>query len=411
MNVWIPEKNDRGTPLCPHLPPSKSEANRLLMLSFLSGTSLPDWGGEDYPDDIRIMYKALSHPFSPIYLDMSGTAARFLTACLAFCPGSYLLDGAERLKERPMLPLLDALREMGADIRCLGDNHSFPLEIIGKKSRLNQIILNAPHSSQFVSGLMMAGVKMEDGLSVFWEGEMGSRPYLELTASCIELFGGTVELDASRVKVNSGIRALSVCPNPESDWSAAGYWIAIAALLKRPVFFDLLRSNSMQADRHILSFLPILGLSVREVERGLLFTPCRQVFCSMNENLKNCPDLAPTLIILCVLMDIPFLFCGLESLNLKESERINVLTTMLNKIGVELRVFPDFSVSWDGKKQLVNDSLLSFEVHNDHRMAMCAGLFLAAGYSIQLDQPGCVSKSYPRFWDEIERESVGLWSP
>lgn len=388
------------------LPTSKSISNRLLILSALSGSnSLPD--GLSDSDDTRVLIDALRSDLSSIDIGAAGTSMRFLTAYLATRPGSHVITGSERMKKRPIALLVDALRQLGAKIDYLGDDGCPPLRIEGGNLRGGTLTLPGSVSSQYISALMMIGPLLPGGLTLKLEGNLISVPYIAMTRSLMRTFGAKVEWADGVVTVGQGpyvYRQLSV----EADWSAASYWYAMAAL--RPgsrVRLLGLDRESAQGDSEGAKIAQHLGVSTSFEADGATITSggglAQGVF---SYDFVNQPDLAQTYVVLCCLMGVHFDFSGLQSLRIKETDRIAALVAECRKIGFVVEAVGDERIRWSGATCSPSGEAIS--TYKDHRMAMSFAMAALAQGKVVITDPGVVSKSYPGFWDDLKRMGFSI---
>jgi len=373
------------------LPASKSISNRILILNALSKNSNPVENLSD-SDDTQVLMKALlSLQTGNTAFDVgaAGTSMRFLTAYLAQNEGIWTITGSERMKNRPIKILVDSLREIGGKIEYLEKEGFPPLKIYGKKLSGGAIRLNGGVSSQYLSALMMIAPYTQQGLDIQLEGDIISRPYIEMTISLMQTFGVRTEWDGQRIRIEPQTYQ-PVSYTVENDWSAASYWYEIAALAGNSADVELtgLEQNSIQGDAKVVElFESIANLK------------------TLNYDFTNEPDLAQTLAVSCCLLDIPFHFNGLQSLRIKETDRISALQTELKKLGYVINT-SEVAMEWTGER-CDPDSDPVIATYEDHRMAMAfAPVCLKTG-KIRIKDPGVVSKSYPGFWEDLQK--AGFW--
>lgn len=307
---------------------------------------------------------------------------RFLTAVLAMRPGQWRLTGSSRMKKRPISPLVEALRQMGADIHYEEQQGFPPLRMEGKILHGGNITLTGDVSSQFVSALLLIAPLLSDSLTVELQGDIVSRPYIDLTLSLMNYFGA----EAGWV---SGY-TMQVHPHPyqgrtlevEGDWTAASYWYEMMALHPdAQVQLPNLSPDSMQGDRIVADWFRQLQSS-HHVET----------------DMAACPDLVPACAVACALKGIPFRFTGIGNLRWKETDRINALQTELRKWGFVLKD-TQHTLYWDGERCMSSDEPI--DTWNDHRIAMAFAVASAARGTVRLIHPEVVTKSYPSFWEDL----------
>lgn len=394
--------------LCPctiELPPSKSIANRVLVLSALNGIAPQQVLRQPVNtlcDDIRVMVQLLQSVLSGIdtkadeVLDVgaAGTAMRFATAFLAAHDGCFTITGTERLQQRPIGILVDALRQLGAHIDYLGKEGYPPLRIIGNsKMEGGSVTLDGGVSSQFISALLMIAPIMREGLILHLQGQLVSTPYLYITMQLMRQFGAQVEwTDERTICIQHGYNHLITdIPLIESDWTSASYWYEIAAISGGEWSVSQVRTlcaDSLQGDRVCHDIFQ--QLSERQASHELFAY-----------DFEDCPDLAQTLVVTCCMIAVPFRFTGLRTLRIKETDRISALQIELAKMGFVLKVSDDM-ITWDGT-QLAPQPSFTIATYHDHRMAMAfAPCALRLG-EIIIEDPDVVSKSYPTYWDDLTK--------
>ena len=397
------------------LPPSKSIANRVLVLSALNGITpqqVLHQPVDSLCDDIQVMVHLLQNVLSDaktkaketvLNVGAAGTAMRFATAFLAVQDGCYTITGTERLQQRPIGILVDALRQLGAQIDYLGKEGYPPLRIIGNPAmKGGDITLDGGISSQFISALLMIAPTMQEGLTLHLQGQLVSTPYLYITTQLMRQFGVKLEwTDERTVSIQRGYNYQPTIGAPliESDWTAASYWYEIAAISggEWPVSqVRTLRADSLQGDR-----------VCHEIFQQL--NECQRAHEPFHYDFEDCPDLVQTLVVTCCMNAVPFRFTGLRTLRIKETDRISALQTELAKMGFTLEATDDM-LAWDGHSShpisLPLEGELegaSISTYHDHRMAMAfAPCALRLG-EIIIEDPDVVRKSYPTYWDDLSK--------
>jgi 3-phosphoshikimate 1-carboxyvinyltransferase len=368
------------------LPASKSISNRALILNALSQSPYPIENLSD-SDDTKVLEKALQSSATDFDIGAAGTSMRFLTACLSQRPGSrpYTLTGSERMKNRPIGLLVDALRQCGAEIDYLEQTGFPPLRIHGKQLRGGTLVLNGGVSSQYISALLMIAPCLEEGLVLHLEGNLISTPYIRMTLGLMEKFG---------IKAHWTDTVIEISPQTwrpvpfrvESDWSAASYWFEIQALAPAHSQIKLidLDKNSLQGDAKVES----------------LFEQLRYRAGFFRYDFVNEPDLAQTLVVSCCMLNIPFRFTGLQSLRIKETDRLLALQTELRKLGYVIQTELGSILEWTGER-CASEPHPVIATYDDHRMALAfAPVCLTTG-EIRIAHPEVVSKSYRRYWDDL----------
>lgn len=402
------------------LPASKSISGRALVINALSGSSLlPDNLSDS--DDTQAMLNALREMPKVIDIGAAGTAMRFLTAFLSVTPGTHTITGTERMKHRPIGILVDALRTLGADIAYEGEEGFPPLRIAGRNDiEGGELSVPGNVSSQYISALLMIAPTLKKGLRLTLTGQIASRPYLDMTVSMMRDFGAEVKWIAKDViEVKPG----SYRQRPyhiESDWSAASYWYEMVALSPdagAQVELVGLHHDSIQGDSKVWQLMSELGVATEYYEEpdGTEIIRLRKtgnLACHFCHDFSHQPDLAQTFAVTCAMLDVPFRLVGLQSLRIKETDRIAALVEELGKI-VCLEG-NDSELLWEGFYNIDDLELLPFEeftfdTYDDHRMAMAlAPVCLRTGGEIVINNPEVVSKSYPHYWEDLEKVGFSI---
>jgi len=393
------------------LPASKSISNRALIICALSGgTLLPDNLSDC--DDTEVIVKALKDMPETIDIHAAGTAMRFMTAFLAATDnGSHLLTGTERMKQRPIRILVDALLQLGADIRYAGKEGFPPLHINGRQLEGGELEIAGNVSSQFISALLMIGPMLRNGLTLRLLGDIISRPYIDLTLWTMREFGAEAEW--------TSVDTIEVAPKPyqrrnyliENDWSAASYWYEMVALSdddEAEVRLEGLMDGSKQGDSSVRYIFSLLGVRTtfesKETGRPTTVILRKNGHCvpRLDYDFINAPDLAQTIVVTCCALGVPFHFTGLQTLRIKETDRITALKRELSKLGFVLRDINGCELAWDGERCDPVTAPVAIETYDDHRMAL-AFAPLALQQTIVIQNPRVVTKSYPRFWDDLRK--------
>lgn len=382
------------------LPLSKSESNRALIMNALT----PGAGVlEDVAqcDDTDVMLKALSSAGDKVDVGAAGTAMRFLTAYFAAIPGRRVtLDGSERMRQRPIGPLVDALRGCGAHIDYLDQEGFPPLAIEGRELDGGTVSIDATVSSQFVSALLMVAPTMSRGLDMVLNGEPSSLPYILMTLSMMERRGISCRRIPGHIMVERG-EYHAVGEPVEPDWSAASYWYELSSMGSAYISLPGLRLESLQGDAACAKIFERLGVMTNEGDDGVLeVSPSPDMYGRVDIDLSDTPDLAQGLIVACAALGVPFHITGLGSLAIKETDRLEALHTELLKLGVETEIIGKHSMVWEGRRMPVFE-MPQIDTYQDHRMAMAFAPLATLIPGIVIKDVEVVSKSYPRFWDDM----------
>lgn len=398
---------------CVQLPASKSISNRVLILHALARGGIVPCNLSD-SDDTRVMIRALDGTPGQIDILAAGTAMRFLTAYFSVTPGTRVITGTERMRQRPIRILVNALRELGASIEYVGKEGFPPLRITGAELKGNEISLAGNVSSQYISALLMIGAVLPKGLRLHLTGDIISRPYIHLTLQLMRDFGAKADWYSKRSIIVRPGGYQDVPFAVESDWSAASYWFQILALFgdkggdtgkeksAAPVVELLgLFPHSDQGDSRGAAIFSFLGVRTEYTGRGVKLTKTGIPVARLEEDLRDIPDLAQTFVVTCCLMNIPFCFTGLQSLRIKETDRITALISELHKLGYVIRSEQDSVLMWDGERRPADaDPVIA--TYEDHRMAMAFAPACLALPQIKIEEPQVVSKSYPNYWRDLQ---------
>lgn len=385
----------------PTLPASKSISNRALIIDALSGHACR-CANIAHCDDTDALRHALHTTADTIDIGAAGTAMRFLTAFFATQQGrTVTLTGSARMLQRPIGPLVDALRTLGADIAYAGQEGFPPLRINGKKLHGSVLTPHFGQSSQYFSALMMIAPYIEGGLTLHLADTTTSWPYVELTAAMMRHFGAQVALSPTDITIEAGHYAATPF-TVENDWSAASYWYELLAIARRgSLVLPQLQPHSWQGDAHIAELFEAFGITTQFGDRHARITYTGGTLPThFAHDFSNIPDMAQTFAVLCCALGVTFAFSGLHTLRIKETDRIAALTAELRKCGFVLAA-GTATLAWDGTRCTANP-LPHIATYNDHRMAM-AFAPLATLMPIVIEQPDVVSKSYPDFWHAWEQ--------
>jgi 3-phosphoshikimate 1-carboxyvinyltransferase len=388
---------------------SKSISNRVLLIRALCAAPFPIYGLAD-AKDTRLMQSLLSSESEVYDAGAAGTTFRFLTAFLSLKPGVQILTGTERMKQRPIGVLVNALRELGADIQYI-EQEGYPPLRIGPPNRLganNRISISAGTSSQYISALLLIAPALPNGLTLTLEDTVVSRPYIEMTLQLMQQFG------VQHTWENHSISVLPQTYQPreftvEADWSAASYYYAMAAFApEADLELKGLFAQSVQGDAVLADMMRHFGVETTfgDNTARLRKTPGFEAPAVFEWDFLKCPDLAQTLAVVCAGTGVQGLFTGLETLRIKETDRIAALRAELQKVGVSFHEMPQRVSQKTGKRFFLTEgqaqfpAQAEFETYEDHRMAM-AFAPLAMQAPIGIREPEVVEKSYPQFWEHL----------
>jgi len=397
---------------------SKSETNRLLLLQALYPNLVLE--NTSNSDDSEVMLKAIQnqttdngqpttdngHSTTVIDIHHAGTAMRFLTAYFAIQEGKeVILTGSSRMKERPIKILVEALQQLGAEISYEANEGFPPIKILGRKLKQNKVSLPANVSSQYISALLLIAPKLENGLELTLEGEITSIPYINMTLALLNEIGVETSFVESQITVKPIHTTNSQLLTIESDWSSASYWYSIIALsqIGTQVALSSYKKNSLQGDTALIEIYKNFGVeTVFNDDNSITIS---KINCNIKNqksllfNLQSSPDIAQTIAVTCFGLGISCHLTGLHTLKIKETDRLEALKTELSKLGATISVTDDSLTLQHSEKIIEN---VSIKTYQDHRMAM-AFAPLAIKVPIVIQQAEVVSKSYPTFWEDIEK--------
>ncbi|MDO6390045.1 3-phosphoshikimate 1-carboxyvinyltransferase [Pontibacter sp. BT731] len=381
------------------LPASKSEANRALIIAALAGGE-SELQNLSEANDTQLLQRLLKSDADTIDAEDAGTVMRFLTAYYAVTGQQKTLTGTERMCQRPIKVLVEALQDLGAGIAYLGEAGYPPLQISGfKGSGKKHLKVRSDISSQYISALLMVAPLLPEGLELELEGKISSRPYIEMTLALMQHFGVEASFEGNTIKVPHQ-KYQPATFAVESDWSAASYWYSMAALAKEADITLLgLRESSHQGDKAIVDIMRRLGVHTEFKPDGVRLTK-KHAEKRVSFDFSNCPDLAQTIVALCAASGVAVEMNGLESLRIKETDRIQALQIEVLSMGASLdeRTPGIFQMN----PTLMINRELNFRTYQDHRMAM-AFAPIALLQPVQIQEPEVVRKSYPRFWEDLEK--------
>lgn len=395
------------------LPASKSISNRLLILQFYYGPELKIRNLSRADDTLLlsslldlIRQYQLHGDAGLLRIDArnAGSVMRFLLPLLTVTRGHYLITGNERMQQRPVGALVNALRTTGADIEYLDRSGFPPLLVRGRAISGRWITLDASVSSQFLTALLLLAPKLEEGLTLELTGIPVSWPYVKMTTGILTELGIQVILQENAIRIYNkpNIRAeIEV----EPDWSAASFWYCMLSMAEKGnIFFPGLRKSGRQGDQQVAAFFRELGVDTIEEKNGIRIMKMKRMHSNLLADFTGFPDLALPVIISCGAAGMMGSFTGLEQLRIKESDRIEAITIGLMKTGIILREEPQGT--WELSGSMKEPFDLNISDFEDHRVAMTFACLAMKGFTINIEHPEVVNKSYPDFWKDLE--SVGF---
>lgn len=383
---------------------SKSESNRLLILQALFGKLVISNCSNS--DDSEVMQKALSASAEVVDVHHAGTAMRFLTAYFATQVGkTVLLTGSERMQERPIKILVEALQALGADISYTNKEGYPPLRIVGKALTASTVTMQANVSSQYISALMLIAAAMPSGLAIHLNGKITSVPYINMTLSLLHRIGVAGTFEGQTIKI-APLQSRSLTQiTVESDWSSASYFYSLAALsTTAQITLSSYRAESLQGDAVLQHIYEQLGVLTNfEGDKIILTKKDLDPPQYIDLDLANSPDIAQTIAVTCLGLGVGCRLKGLHTLKIKETDRLEALQIEISKLGGSIQVTSDRLILEPLKSPLLQN--IAIATYKDHRMAM-AFAPLALKVPIQIKEAKVVSKSYPDFWDDLNKLGI-----
>ncbi|MFT6938368.1 MAG: 3-phosphoshikimate 1-carboxyvinyltransferase [Saprospiraceae bacterium] len=405
MEIIKISKNNRTVQGEIDLAGSKSISNRALIIQALCEDEFPIYRIAN-AKDTETLTELLASGSDVLDAGPAGTTFRFMTAFLSLQSGTQTLTGSERMKQRPIGVLVEALRKLGANIEYLEKEGYPPLQISSPNNLItNQLSIPASVSSQYISALLMIAPTLENGLELTLTGKIVSRPYIQMTLNLMTYFGVQHEWNGQTIIVKSQkykARPFTV----EADWSAASYYYAVAAFANDDLNLQLdgLFAESVQGDSVVAKLGEHFGIQSTFNENGVQLTKVKNhEMGDFKYNFLECPDIAQTLAVICGGLGVNGHFSGLETLKIKETDRVEALYQELKKIKVNFEEQADGTCIVNGKATFENTP--QFPTYEDHRMAM-AFAPLAMFHPVIIEAPNVVEKSYPDFWKDFEKLGI-----
>ncbi|PVW17098.1 3-phosphoshikimate 1-carboxyvinyltransferase [Marixanthomonas spongiae] len=409
MKALFTSKNNKALSATIQVSGSKSESNRLLILQ----SQFPNLKTENLSesDDTMVLQKALLSKQGEVDIHHAGTAMRFLTAYFATQPdASVVLTGSERMQQRPIKILVDALKNLGAEIKYLKTNGYPPIAISGKKITKNSVSIAGNVSSQYISALLLIAPSLPNGLTITITGKLTSAPYLRMTVALLQKIGVSCILSENTIYVKPVAEIENKAVLIESDWSSASYFYSMVALSEAAsITLKGYFKNSLQGDSILATIYETLGVTTRFNEKDASITLTKNnapIADHVLLNLADAPDIAQTIAVTCFGLGLGCKLTGLHTLKIKETDRLLALQTELRKLGAKITVTDDSLEMATSEAKNSNKNIL-IQTYNDHRMAM-AFAPLALKVPIEIDDAGVVSKSFPTFWEDIQKTGINV---
>ena len=389
------------------LPGSKSLSNRVLVIQALSGLSfsITNLSDSDDTKHLQEAFNTIKHKTSAIIdIGHAGTDMRFLTSFLSIKKGNWELTGSERMQQRPIGDLITVLDSLGADISYKNNEGYPPLLINGSSIKGGAAVINGNVSSQYISSLLLVAPYFTEGLELTLQKNIVSTPYITMTIELMKAFGADVTWNEQKISVKPIPYSYSKSSYEiESDWSAASYFYSLVALSKENTTLTLssLFYKSLQADAVCNSIYKQFGVESVFENNQVTLTKQPHNLTNFHYDFTDCPDIAQTLVCTCIGLQISFHFAGLQTLKVKETDRIIALKNEAEKCGIDLEVSSN-SITYKPNsetKQLTNDSIATY---SDHRMAMAFAPLCLIYDTLLIEDGDVVSKSYPTFWEDLK---------
>ena len=386
---------------------SKSESNRILILnSIYKNIKVSNLSNSD---DTILLKSALDNLNEKIDIHHAGTAMRFLTAYLSTVEGKrFILTGSKRMKERPIGILVEALKDLGFKINYLEKNGFPPLKISGNKSKISNISLDSNVSSQFISALILIAPTLENGLKIKLEGKIVSKPYLNLTLKVLKKIGISYSFKKNIIEIKNVKKIRNNDYLIESDWTSLSYFYSIVAVNKKiNIKLNNFFKDSFQGDSILNKIFIDLGVETKFLNASeILLSPIKKYKKpnNLSLNLIDSPDLAQTIAVTCMALKIPVEITGLQTLKIKETDRILALNNELTKFGAKIK-YDDSSIVIYTPKEFKKN--INIDTYNDHRMALSVAP-LGLIVPITINDPDVISKSFPEYWNNLSQLGFNL---
>jgi 3-phosphoshikimate 1-carboxyvinyltransferase len=381
------------------LPYSKSLSNRALIIRELCDHPFAIVNVSESTDTLNLLEVLSTNPLK-INIGPAGTNMRFLTSLMAIKPGVHELGGNSRMNERPIGDLVDCLLQMGAQITYMDKPGYPPLKITGASLQGGKIEIEGSTSSQFISSVLMIAPLLKEGIELSIRGKLVSEPYVTMTLELMKYFGISYVKKDHFVSIPHG-KYIPRDYHVEGDWSSAANWYGFIACAKTgtSIILKNLSLDSIQGDKKCADYFKILGVETTTKNAGLEIRKTNNPDNDLVFDLRNEPDLFPPLAVACAVLRLKARFEGLDTLTLKESNRIHSLATELNKLNIK-SAFTNTSFDLLAYKDF--PAKVNFDSYDDHRIAMAMAIFIQQGIDVQINDPGVVSKSYPNYWEDLK---------
>jgi 3-phosphoshikimate 1-carboxyvinyltransferase len=384
------------------LTPSKSESNRALIIHALCKGEKPEIKNLSDSEDTKIFQKALNKRTSEIDVGNCGTAMRFLTAYFSIGKKEITLTGSDRMKQRPIGGLVDALNNLGAHITYLENEGYPPLHIAGREYYGKEAKISGDVSSQFVTALLLIAPMLPQGLVLHLEGNISSKPYILMTLGLLHHFGVEAIWESNTITVLPQ-QYKPVEFTVDADWSAASYWYEIAALADdADLLLQGLQLRSFQGDEAIAAIMRDLGVSTTFTQNGVKLSKGKIKTEKINRDCSHFPDLVQTIAVTCATLGVDAELTGLNSLRIKETDRLLALQNELQKFGHTVVIEKNDKLKIKSNPVTI-DSKIKIRTYDDHRMVMAFAPLALKYNNLSIENPKAVAKSYPNFWEDMKK--------
>lgn len=391
-----------------NIPYSKSISNRLLIMHFLSKSTIALTHLSQADDTLllqSILKQITNQETTNFHTHNAGTTTRFLIALLSATKGNWQINADERMNQRPILPLIDALKQLGSEIETYCETKIFPLKIKGQNLQGNKTIkLSSSQSSQIVSAISMIAPYCKGGLKIEYPETQTSLSYIDMTLSMMKHHGIDLERKNNIIDIKQGCYKIEE-ETFEADWSSASFFYALVAISKsHKIFLPQLKENSLQGDKIIKEiFERSFGVTTTFTQEGATIEYNPEIEKQNQQiDFTTCPDLFLPVLIADVCTDSQISYKGLQTLSLKESDRLNSAIKQIEKLNIKATIKEDV-LSIDKSQIRHNNLPILIETYQDHRMAMAFYLLAFRYKGIEIENPNCVSKSFPNYWNEIKK--------
>ncbi|MCY4779527.1 3-phosphoshikimate 1-carboxyvinyltransferase [Sphingobacterium sp. UT-1RO-CII-1] len=392
---------------------SKSESNRALIIQALSHGIVNIENLSDAADteimtaSLQLAQQNPKDTIKTIDIGPAGTAMRFLTSFLTLAEGKFILTGTERMQQRPIGILVEALSSLGANISYQNKEGYPPIKVEGGFQQIkSEVLVQGNISSQYISSLLLIASSLEKGLKINIQGELTSRPYVTMTLDMLKEAGVTHKWSENAIQIDAqNFKHTTIFVEP--DWSAASYWYSIVALSdKGEILLPGLKEKSLQGDSAIIEIMSHFGVKSHFSKEGLHIKKTEAISDKTLFDFKECPDLAQTIVALTAALKRDISITGVETLKIKETDRLNALKIEIAKFGAELITEGDiYHVKTD---KVYKPDTLTFDTYEDHRMAMAFAPLALIFNEVNINEPEVVNKSYPAFWDHLQQHGFQI---